>query len=97
MVMPDLESIPSKANTTTVTILVAKNAGRGHLVRGEKLGELVLIHRLWQVRDIQVGVVIVRERLELAVERLLHKVSVMMALLTTTAALTRAKVTSYPR
>ena len=54
-----------------MTILVAKNAGRGHLVRGEELGELVLIHRLWQVRDVQVGVVIVRERLELAVERLL--------------------------
>ena len=92
-----MDIIPSKANTTTVTVLVTEDARRGHLVWREKLGELVLVHRLRQVRDVQVGVVIIRERLELAVERFLHKVSVMRVVLTTMAALTRAKVTSYPR
>ena len=68
MMMQVQGSIPSEANTTTVAVLVAKDTRRGHLVWSEKLGELVLVHRLWQVRDVQVGVVIVRERLELAVE-----------------------------
>ena len=65
--------LPSETNTTTVAILVAKDAGRAHLVRNEELGEVVLVHRLWQVRDVQVGVLVVSEGLELGVERLLSR------------------------
>ena len=35
----------------------------------------MLIHGLWQVRDIEVGVTIISDRLELGVERLLGTVS----------------------
>lgn len=44
-------------------------------MRSEEVGELVLIHRLGQVGDVEVGVTFVGECLELRVEGLLMKVS----------------------
>lgn len=64
---------PSEAYTTTIAILVAQDPGRSHLVRCEKLAELVLIHRLREVRDVEVRVALVREGLELGIERFPRK------------------------
>ena len=41
-------------------------------MRDEELGEIVLVHRLGQVRDVEVRVFVVGEGLELRVERLLR-------------------------
>jgi hypothetical protein len=37
----------------------------------EQILKLVLVHRLWKIGHVEVGVVLVREGLELRVERLL--------------------------
>ena len=62
---------PSKANATAVAILVPQDARRGDIVRGKELCELVLVHRLRQVRDVEIGVALVLKGLELGIERLL--------------------------
>lgn len=62
---------PSEANTTTIAVLVAQDARRRYLVRCKKLAELVLIHRLREVGDVEVRVALVRKGLELGVERFL--------------------------
>ena len=42
-----------------------------HLMRSEQLSKLVLVHRLRQVRDVEVGIALIGEGLELRVERFL--------------------------
>lgn len=66
-----LRNSPSEAYTTTIAVLVTQDARRSHLVRRKKLAELVLIHRLREVGDVEVCVSLVREGLELGVERFL--------------------------
>ena len=65
-----MASTPSEANSTAVARLVAENSRRADLVRCEELGELVLVHRLGEVGDVEVRVVFVGKGLELGVERL---------------------------
>ena len=60
-----------------MTILVPQDARRANLVWSEEIGELVLIHSLGQVGNVEVSVAFVRECLELGVERLLSKASVL--------------------
>ena len=63
--------LPSKANTTTVTVLVSQDSRGAHLVWLEQVLELVFVHRFREVGDVEVGVALVGESLELRVERLL--------------------------
>lgn len=63
--------IPSKADTTTMAILVSKDTGGADLVWREEIRKLMLIHALWKVGDVEIGVLLVCEGLELRVERLL--------------------------
>jgi hypothetical protein len=53
-----------------MTVLVTKDAGRANLVGVKKVGQLVLIHRLGEVGNVEVGVALIRKRLQLRVERL---------------------------
>jgi hypothetical protein len=62
---------PSKADSTTSTILVAKDSGRADLVRCEHRCKLVLVQRLGQIGNVEVGVTLISESLELRVERFL--------------------------
>lgn len=63
-------NIPSKSDATTVTVLVAEDARRADLVWSEKVGELVLVHRLGKVGHVEVGVTLIGKCLELRVEGL---------------------------
>lgn len=64
---------PSKADSATSTILVAKDSGRADLVRSEHRCKLVLVQRLGQIGNVEVGVTLISERLELRVERFLDR------------------------
>ena len=66
--------LPRKPNTAAVAVLVAKNARRAHLVRRKEVAEVMLVHGLREVGDVEVGVLFVGECLELGVERFLMKV-----------------------
>lgn len=57
-----------KTDATTHAALVAKDASRAHLVWREDGCKLVLVHALGQVRDVEVGVVIIGDCFELRVE-----------------------------
>jgi hypothetical protein len=63
--------VPGKPNTTADAIVRAQDARRADFVWSEKVAELVLIHACWQVGDVEIGVALVREGLELRVERFL--------------------------
>jgi hypothetical protein len=62
--------LPSEAHTTTIAAIVAKNTSRADLEWMEAVGQLVLIHVARNVRDVEVGIALVRELLELRVEGL---------------------------
>jgi hypothetical protein len=62
------DDVPSKADATAGAILVAEDSGRADLVRSEDRCKLMLIQRLGQVGDVEVGVTLISERLELGVE-----------------------------
>jgi hypothetical protein len=64
-------NLPRESNTAAVTVPVTKDARRAHLVRREEVAEIVLVHGLREVGNIEVGVLFVGERLELRVEGLL--------------------------
>ena len=55
--------------------LLTEDAGGAHLVWSEQLSEIMLVHRLGQVRHVEVGVVLIGEGLQLRVERLLFGIS----------------------
>ena len=59
---------PSKADSTTSSVLVAKDSGRADLVRSKDRCKLVLVQRLGQIGNIEVGVTLISKRLELGVE-----------------------------
>jgi hypothetical protein len=63
---------PSEADATTMSDLVTENTCGCNIVWLEQLGEIMLVHVLRQVGDVEVRVVLVRESLELGVERLLQ-------------------------
>jgi len=67
---------PSKADSTTGTVLVAEDSGRADLVRSEDRCKLVLVQRLRQIGNVEVGVTLISKRLELGVERFLEPWSV---------------------
>lgn len=62
------DHLPCKADATTNAVPVTKDAGGAHLVRSKEVTETVFVHALWQIGDIEVGVGLVRESLELRVE-----------------------------
>lgn len=64
----DEDVSPSKPHATTMPVLIPQDTRGAHLVRSKQLGQLVLIHRLGQIGDVKVGVVIIGKRLELGVE-----------------------------
>lgn len=45
--------------------LQPQDTRRAHLVRVEELSEIVLVHRLRQIRDVEVGVELIGESLQL--------------------------------
>jgi hypothetical protein len=51
-----------------MAVPVTKNARRAHLVRREEVAEIMLVHGLREVGNVEVGVLFVGERLELRVE-----------------------------
>ena len=63
--------VPCESDAAAVAVPAAKNARRAHLVRCKEVAEVVLIHGLWEVGDVEVGVLFVGKRLELGVERFL--------------------------
>jgi hypothetical protein len=80
-----------------VAVPVAKNARRAHFVRCKEVAEVVLIHGLREVGNVEVGVLFIGKRLELRVEGFLMKVVSDGAKYAMGRALTLAKLTSYPR
>lgn len=77
-----------------MTVPVAKNARRAHLVRCKEVAEVVLIHGLWEVGNVEVGVLFIGKCLELRVEGFLMKVVSDGAKDAMGRALTLAKLTS---
>lgn len=67
--------IPSEANTAGDSVLVAKDPCGAHLVRSEDGTQLMLVHGLREVGDVEIRIGVVSEGLELRVEGLLNKVS----------------------
>lgn len=63
-----MATLPSKSNTTAVAVLVSQDARRAHLVWIEQVLELMLVHRLWEVGNVKVGVVLIGECLEFRIE-----------------------------
>jgi hypothetical protein len=51
-----------------MAVPVTKNARRAHLVRREEVAEIMLVHGLREVGNVEVGVLFVGERLEFRVE-----------------------------
>ena len=86
--------VPCESDAAAVAVPVAKNARRAHLVRCKEVAEVVLIHGLWEVGDVEVGVLFVGKRLELGVEGFLMKVVSDGADGVVGRALTLAKLTS---
>ena len=86
--------LPCESNAAAVAVPVAKNARRAHLMRCKEVAEVVLIHGLWEVGDVEVGVLFVGKRLELRVEGFLAKVVSDGANGVVGRALTLAKLTS---
>ena len=86
--------VPCESDAAAVAVPVAKNARRAHFVRCKEVAEVVLIHGLWEVGDVEVGVLFVGKRLELGVERLLVKLVSDRANGVVGRALTLAKLTS---
>jgi hypothetical protein len=70
------DDLPCKANTTSSALSVAKDASRANLVGSKEVSKRMLVHGLRQVGDVEVGVLLVRERLQLRVEGLLDHGSV---------------------
>lgn len=60
--------LPCESNTTAMAVPVTKDARRAHLVRCEEVAEIVLVHGLREVGNVEVGVLFVGECLELRVE-----------------------------
>ena len=67
-------NLPCESNTAAVAVPVTKNARRAHLVWGKEVAEVVLIHGLREVGNVEVGVLFIGECLELRVEGLLVSV-----------------------
>jgi hypothetical protein len=63
--------LPCESNTAAMTVYVTKDARRAHLVRREEVAEIMLVHGLREVGNVEVGVLFVGECLELRVEGLL--------------------------
>jgi hypothetical protein len=63
--------LPCESNTAAMTVPVTKDARRAHLVRREEVAEIMLVHGLREVGNVEVGVLFVGECLELRVEGLL--------------------------
>jgi len=70
------DDLPCKANTASTALSVAKDASGADFVRSKEVSKRVLVHGLGQVGDVEVGVLFVRERLELRVEGFLGDGSV---------------------
>ena len=70
------DDLPCKTNTTSTALSVAKDASRADFVRSKEVSKRVLVHGFGQVGDVEVGVLFVRERLELRVEGFLGDGSV---------------------
>ena len=51
-----------------MAILVSKDAGRHHLMWSKEVAELVLVHGLGQVRDVEIGVLLIGEGLQFGIE-----------------------------
>ena len=66
--------LPSKANATTSAGRVSEYPARTHLVRCEDGSEFMLVHVLWDVGHVKIGVALVGELLELGVEGFLKRV-----------------------
>jgi hypothetical protein len=77
-----------------MAVPVAKNARGAHLVRRKEVAEVMLVHRLREVGNVEVGVLFVGECLELGVEGFLVKEVSDKAKDVMGRALTLAKLTS---
>ena len=64
-------NLPCESNTAAMAVPVTENARRAHLVRREEVAEVMLVHGLREVGNVEVGVLFIGECLELRVERLL--------------------------
>ncbi|KAJ8609800.1 hypothetical protein MRB53_038949 [Persea americana] len=91
LLQDDAGHLPSKADSTSIASTVAQDAAGANLVGMEDSSEFLMMlgkasckevmshmlgHVLWQIGDIQIGVAVVVQLLELRIERLLRVVSV---------------------
>jgi len=70
-----MQDSPSKADSATGAVLIPEDSSRADLVRSEDRCKFVLIQRLGQIGNVEVGVTLISERLELGVERFLEEQS----------------------
>jgi len=57
--------LPSEADTTTISTIITKDTGRADLERMEGLRELMLVEGARDVGYIEIGVLLIRELLQL--------------------------------